>query len=377
MRKGPNSAAALLVGIWLLAACSAEQTTASTTADRQGVLSGVCPSTVVIQADWEPEAEHGGVYHLLGDKYEIDERTKSVTGPLLAAGQDTGVDAQIRIGGSAVGYQSAHSLLYQDPEILIGFGRVTEYMVALKDTPVVSIMALLEKSPYAIFWDPKTYPEVQAIADLKAKNVVIEMGSENAVWQEYLLGKGLVTESQADRSVPQPGAFVAAGGKEAQAGFITSEPYMYEHEMPQWGRPVKGQLLHDVGYPEYFQSLVVRKADVTEQAGCLSKLIPIIQRSLKDYVQNSEKTNALIVELVDTYDTGWIYTAGRAKASIDEQIKLGLVSNGDDKILGNFDMNRVQELIGIVGTYTKTDVSGVQPADLVTNEFIDESIGVD
>ena len=29
-------------------------------------LAGVCPHTVVIQSDWEPEAEYGALYQLLG-----------------------------------------------------------------------------------------------------------------------------------------------------------------------------------------------------------------------------------------------------------------------------------------------------------------------
>jgi hypothetical protein len=29
-------------------------------------LSGVCPANVVIQTDWNPEADHGHIYQLLG-----------------------------------------------------------------------------------------------------------------------------------------------------------------------------------------------------------------------------------------------------------------------------------------------------------------------
>ncbi|HEX6870726.1 MAG TPA: hypothetical protein VF163_06485, partial [Micromonosporaceae bacterium] len=30
-------------------------------------LAAVCPATVVVQAAWTPEAEHGALYHLLGE----------------------------------------------------------------------------------------------------------------------------------------------------------------------------------------------------------------------------------------------------------------------------------------------------------------------
>ena len=76
-------------------------------------LAGVCPDPLVIQLDWEPESEHGGIYQLLGDAYEIDVDAKSVRGPMVAGGEETGIDVEVRIGGFAVGFQPVQSLLYQ------------------------------------------------------------------------------------------------------------------------------------------------------------------------------------------------------------------------------------------------------------------------
>lgn len=388
VERSRSAAAVLLVSTLALSACSSspEESDGSDTAAAgdsadpaasAGPLAGVCPDPVVIQADWEPESEHGGIYALLGDDYTIDADQKSVTGPLMASGEPTGVDVEIRIGGAPVGYQTAQSLLYQDQDILLGYGRVSEYMVTQEDTPVVSVMATLEKSPYSIYWDTQTYPDATTIADLKADGVTILMGSEPTVWESYLLGEGIVDESQVDKSdAPKPGTFIAAGGTLAEAGFISAEPYLYEVEVADWARPVTAQLIHDTGYPEYFQSLVVREKDVTEQADCLSALVPIMQQAEVDYVTDPAATNALIVELVDTYDDGWVYSADLADWSLQTQIDYGLVSNGDDDTLGNYDMDRVQTLIDIIAKYTDFDVSGYAPEDLVTNAFIDPSIGL-
>ncbi|GAA2719919.1 hypothetical protein [Actinocorallia aurantiaca] len=369
---------ALLTSVGLLAtACGGDDTTEASS-DRSGVLSGVCPATVVFQADWEPESEHGGLYELLGDDYEVDTGAKAVRGPLMAEGVDTGVDVEIRIGGAPVGYQSAQSLLYQDKKIMFGYGRVTEYLVTQKKNPLVAVMAQLEKSPYAVYWDPETYPAAEKIADLKADGARILMGPEVTVWQEYLVGTGVIAKSQVDQSdAPKPATFVAAGGKDAEAGFITAEPFMYEKEIKAWGRPVKGQLIHDTGYPEYFQSLVVRKEDVTAEKDCLAKLVPILQQAQIDYITDYAGTNELIVELVEEYATGWTYTPAGAEFSAKAQLDMGLVSNGDDGTLGNYDLDRVKKLIGLVDEYAAdADVSGLTPEDLVTNEFIDASIGL-
>ncbi|MDX6342254.1 MAG: hypothetical protein QOH87_2392, partial [Trebonia sp.] len=45
-----------------------------------------CPSTIVLQTDWNPEAEHGGQYELLGPNPTINAGAKSVTGELVAHG---------------------------------------------------------------------------------------------------------------------------------------------------------------------------------------------------------------------------------------------------------------------------------------------------
>lgn len=339
-------------------------------------LAGVCPDPVVFQLDWEPEAEHGGIYQLVGEGYEIDTDRKAVRGPLMASGQDTGVDIEVRIGGAAVGFQPVQALMYQDTDIFLGFARLTEAMASYEDLPVKAVMATFEKSAFAIYWDPETYPDVETIADLKKNNVTVYLGRPD-VFQDYFVAEGIMDESQMDLSDhPKPAAFIGQGGKVAEAGFATAEPYLYEVEVPEWGRPVKLQLIHDAGFPEYFQALVAREADIQGKADCLERLVPILQQAEVGYFANPDPTNEFIVELVEAYDTGWVYTLGAAEYSVQKQLELGIVSNGDDATLGDFDEARVAELLAIIDRVTDIDVSGLTPADLVTNEFIDPSIGL-
>src|SRR5690606_16607727 len=59
----------------------------------EGALAGVCPETVIIQTDWNPEAEHGAAYQLVGDDYEIDAGAFATRGSLVdSEGNDTGVE---------------------------------------------------------------------------------------------------------------------------------------------------------------------------------------------------------------------------------------------------------------------------------------------
>ncbi len=58
----------------------------------------------------------------------------------------------------------------------------------------------------------------------------------------------------------------------------------------------------------------------------------------------------------------------------------GLLSNGPDDTIGNFDMDRVTDLIEkAVPVYTalgQPPKEGLTAEDVVTNEFIDPSIGL-
>lgn len=359
------------------AATEAAAPAATEAADTGVSLAGICPDPLVMQLDWEPESEHGGLYQLVGPGYEIDTDTKRVTGPLMASGEETGVDVEIRIGGNAVGFQQTGSLMYQDQDIFLGMIRLVEAMEYKEDLPVVAVFAMMEKSPFSVYWDPETYPDAETVADLKQYDVPIMLGRPDS-FQDYWLAEGIMDESQMDLSdMGKPAAFIGRNGESAEAGFATAEPFLYEFEVPEWGRAVKVQLIHDTGWEEYFQAMAVRTADLEAESDCLEKLVPVLQQSLVDYYANPGPTNELILELVDAYDTGWIYTAAGAEYSHAKQLELGIISNGANAYIGDFDPERVAELMGLVGEVTEIDVSGFAPTDVYTNEFIDESIGLE
>ena len=102
-------------------------------------LSDVCPATVVMQQDWQPEAEHGAMYYLVGDDYTIDADAKTVTGSLVLDGTDTGVDIEVRPGGPNVNFQPVPALMYLDTDILIGAVNTDAAIVSAADQPTVAV----------------------------------------------------------------------------------------------------------------------------------------------------------------------------------------------------------------------------------------------
>jgi hypothetical protein len=108
----------------------------------------------------------------------------------------------------------------------------------------------------------------------------------------------------------------------------------------------------------------------------------VLQQAEVDYYDGTlkEATNALILELVDAYDTGWVYSAEVADYSFDTQLADGIISDGPDSTLGNFDADRVAELFSLVQPiYDGQGIEiaeGLTPEDLYTNEFVDASISL-
>jgi hypothetical protein len=342
-------------------------------------LAAVCPATVVIQAAWTPEAEHGALYHLLGENYTIDAASKKVSGNLVAEGKDTGVKVEIRAGGPAIGFQNAGAQMYADPSIMLGQVATDDAVGLSAKQPVVAVMAPFDIAPYMIMWDPAANASFNSIVDIGKTNTKVLYFS-GATYMDYLLGSGILKRGQVDGAYDgSPTRFLSEQGKIAQQGFATNEPFIYEKALPNWKKPVKFQLIHDTGYPIYPEAIVVRADKKAEHAACLKKLVPIIQQSQIDYVRNAGATNELIVKLNSEFK-GFPYPKEQAAFSVEQQLKLKIVSNGSNTTLGDFDVERVRRVISIVGPiYTgqrKEVKSGLTPQDLMTNEFIDTTIGL-
>ena len=369
-----------------LSACGGGDSGSDTTAPAEDTtpaagaidLTGVCPAKVILQTDWNPESEHGMLYQLIGPGYEVDTEKVAVRGDLVANGQPTGVQVEVRPGGPAVGYQQVTALLYQDPEIMLGFTSTDEAVSNSVEKPTKAVFAPFVKNPQIIMWDPATYPEAKTIADLKEPGVKVRY-FDGAAYMDYFTANGILDKKQTDGTYDgTPASFVASGGKDAQQGFGTAEPYFYEKVLKDWMKPVAYQYIHDAGWTAYASSLGGTPESLSKNAECLKKLVPIMQQALADYVKSPDTTNAMILDAVNQINNGWVYDAGQAAASVEKQLSDGLVANGTDGTLGSFDIQRVTDFIALAEpVYAKTGAKvkeGLTAEDIVTNEFLDPTI---
>lgn len=394
--RGATSRRILVTGLILvtgisLAACAggeepaADSTPAAPAADAGSALdlADACPATIVMQQDWQPEAEHGAMYALVGDDYAIDAENKTVTGSLVAQGVDTGVDIEVRPGGPNVNFQPVPALMYLDTDIFFGAVNTDAAIVAAADQPTVAVTSQMTWSPQILMWDPETYPDAETIADAAAGGAPVVTSGEDI--PALLVSEGIIEESQIDLGYEGTPQRFVSDPTILQQGFATAEPYIYENEISEWGRPVGFELLSEVGYTIYPEPLAVRPETIEEYGDCLELLVPIMQQSQIDYLNDPADTNALIVELVEQYDTGWAYSEGVADYSVQSQVDLGIVENDESSgVFGQFDPQRMQSIVDTFvpflvesGSMTQDAADELSAEDLYTNDYIDTSISMD
>ncbi|MCH1513494.1 MAG: hypothetical protein L7S58_08035 [Acidimicrobiales bacterium] len=334
-----------------------------------------CPDPIIIQTDWFPEAEHGALYELFGDgAYSVDANNLIVSGTVHDLGTNTGLGLEVRTGGPAIGYSPVASEMYTDQSITLGYANTEGQITRFDKAPLLSIVAPLEKNPQMIMWDPNTYPDVETLTDLGEKNITISVFF-NEVFSDVFVAQEIWSADQVDRSYEgSPANFIASGGSIAQQGFASAEPFDYKNTFEEWGKDVKFQLLHDAGFKVYSQTIAIRPDDKTRLDTCLRTFVPVIQRAVLSYESAPETANNIIIDAVEKYGRSWVYGKDIATYSIETQRNLGLLGNGPNSTVGDMEESRIRNVIDIMAG-AGIDTSGVTPADIFTNEYIDKNIG--
>lgn len=349
---------------------SATETTHSMTSDVS--LVDVCPATVVIQTDWFPEAEHGGLYELMGADFVASKDTGAVVGALTVHGVDTGVDLEIRAGGPFLQIPVV-TQMYQDDAVMFGFVGTDVAIKTYKDTPTLAVFSGLNKYPQVILWDATKHPNAKSIADIaKEVSTIYVFGDQSFV--RYLISIGSVSKDQIDTNYQ--GNLLLATEDASHQGFVTSEPYKYS-VLDTGGITTGYEFIHDAGWTGYLQSLAIRKDRLEKFRSCLTKIVPILQQAQLDYIASPERANAIIIATTKAYDSWWTQSEGDTSNGAKTLKDLDIIGNGDTPTFGDFEQTRVKDFIAKATPIFREqglDVVDVTPTDITTNEFLDQSI---
>ena len=337
-------------------------------------LGGVCPSPLVVQTDWFPESEHGAMYELVGEGYEVDQNNGVVRGPMVLGGTDLGIEWEVRAGGPFLGGSSVSEHMALDDSIQLGYASTDQQVNHWDVTQLVSVVAPLEKNPQMVMWDPDVYPDLTGIHEIGERGIVVQVFS-GGTFPDVFIAQGIWDEENVDKAYTGSPARFIADGDIAQQGFASAEPYQYEFVHTDYGKPVAFELLHDAGFEIYSQTVGVRNGQIEEMRPCLERLVPIIQQAGVSFDASPDRANAIIVDAVATYDTWWTYSPELAAFSVQAQRQYGLVGDGPDSTAGNMEASRYEKTLNDMLAAGMTGIDPDLTADqLFTNEFIDPNI---
>lgn len=344
-------------------------------------LGPVCPPTLVIQTDFNPETTYGWTYNLLGSEYTVDDKRKLVRGPLMAGDRNTGVNVEIRGGGPPVDFTDPGKLMYDDRSITFAYVATDSQIAQYAEYPTISVVAPQSVSSQILMWHQGQKPPYihTAAGDLGDSGMTIHT-FEGSTYAQWLVATGLIRREQWKQDYDgSTKGWEANGGAIVQQGFVDAEPYQYEK---QFGKKISYELLFDMGYKIYTQTLAIRTGDRAELAPCLRKLVPIVQRSQVLFQNDPTRANTLIIKLAARWkaDTEWDYPADVAAYSVKAQRDNGLVTVDPAGRVGLFDMRRVglaKQIVELAFSSSSPRVpfkAGITPSDLATNDFIDPTI---
>lgn len=348
-------------------------------------LADVCPSPFIIQKDWLAQAEQGPLYQLIGSGGEMT--LGQYTGPLGS----TGIELTILEGGGGLGMgdgETAYSALYMGNSKAgvtphLGYQELDNAFIFSKRFPVVGVMAPLDIAPTVLLWDKATYPDgFKSIADLKtfaeSGKGKIYVSTTKRTFGLYLVEQGIPADVFVEGYRGDGENFVTNNGTWLNQGFVTSEVYKFEHGN-NWGKPIGYLNMNDLGYRNYTGMLSVATARMEELAPCLAKLVPLLQQATADYAKDPAEANKVIVDFnAAGHAASWWKTAPELMAyAAKTMVDTGIIGNGPNATIGDFDMDRVAEMLKLVKPrFDERADPDVKPDQVVTNRFIDPSIGL-
>ena len=335
-------------------------------------LSDTCVSPIVVQTDWYPQAEHGGIYELLGSDYTVDAQRGATTGSLVFQGADTGVDLEIRAGGPFI-ESPVVTELFLDDAIMFGYVGSDVALSRYGEAPTLAVFNALTINPQVILWNASKHPGIATIAEIANEVPAVSVFGDRP-YMRYLVSEGVVPNEKVDTNYK--GSLMLATDDIAHQGFATSEPFRYAN-LESGSIETAYQLVHDAGWTSYPQNLAINKLRLETLRPCLAKLVPMMQQAQIDFVASPDRTVATILDVVEQFDTTWSQSAELANYAIATMKELGIVGNGDTTTFGDFESPRLDDFIVRATPILREQgltIPDLTASDIATNEFLNPDI---
>jgi hypothetical protein len=348
-------------------------------------LSGVCPNPLIVQTNWLPESDHGGLYELIGSGGTMKQY--SYEGPLGS----TGIDLQILSGGPGDAYAPTATTLYTGNSVVGVTADLTadstETTLQLsKKFPTIGVMTLQDHDPQILIYDPSKFSKLSTVAEMiKAANegAHFYVTALTTTYVQYLINAGVPESAFIGGYGGDLEKFVTGSGLIINQGYSDSEPYQLAHDTPAWGgKPIKYTYVYKLGLNDYPSAVQVATTKLKQMTPCLKKLVPMMQTAEVDYSKNPTTVDNVLAQFNPTYSASyWTTPTAESAWAIKVQKNQDIVGNGINGkgAAGEFDFARMTTMIKLLlpiyaaespGTYNPKETA----SELVTNKCIDTSI---
>ena len=222
---------------------------------------------ITFLTSWFAQAEHGGFYQALA------------TGLYKKAG----LDVTVKMGGPQV--NGLQLLTGGDADAIMGYDIQTLTSIE-HGLPVMTVGASFQFDLQGLM----THDDVNSIADLKGRKILIASSSHATFWP-WLKQRFGFTDDMAGAYTFNLQPFLLDNSLSVQ-GYLTSEPF----EAAKMGGKVKFFLFADSGYPPYGTTIVTTKPLVAKSPDVMQAFVKASMEGWASYMGDPAPGNVLIKE---------------------------------------------------------------------------------
>jgi NitT/TauT family transport system substrate-binding protein len=230
-----------------------------------------------VQTNFYPEPAHGGFYQAL----------------LTGLYSKSGLDVEIRPGGPQV--NGMQLLTGGEADVLMG-ASIAALSAVDRGVPITVIMANFQADPQVIV----TRPDVQSLADLKGRKILVTTLGRASYWL-WLKKKYGFTDDQVGAYTGNFQSFIADPTL-ALGGVVTSEPF----HIRKAGAEVKYFLLAKEGYPPYGYPMMAMRPFINSNKEALATFVRASIEGWKSFHNDPTPTLSEVKKLRPDATDEWL-----------------------------------------------------------------------
>ncbi len=294
------------------------------------------PGDIVVQLNWFPETEHGGLYQAkAAGLYEAAKLNVTIN----PGGKQSPIGPELELGRSQFAMANADDVV----------------LFREQGMDVVAVMAAMQDHPRCIL--VRQDSGVDSFADLAGKTLQRQGGR---AFVEFMRSKGILDGVQ---EVPYQGTITSliADPNIVIQAYSCSEPLLAE----QQNVAVKTLMVSDLGFNPYSSVLVTTGSLIREQPKMVQDFVDATREGWRHYLADGKLANELILA---ANPEGMTAEALEFGAKVMQE--LAMPDDADPETIGMMTQERWETLLQQLSDLKLVDRNKVKAEDCFTLEFL-------